>query len=163
LMDEKKPDSSRALFETGLTEEERKTYDRLREKVTRTLNSKVPPKYQKVVEVLLFLPDFVVLIFRLMKDSRVPARAKAKLALFAAYLASPVDIIPDFIPVAGQLDDLVGAVYVIRNIMKSTPREVILEHWSGQADILEAVHKVLDVAGEVLGSGILAKVMKHFK
>lgn len=146
----------------GLTEDERKTYDRIRDKVKQTVSSRVSPKYAKAAEVLLFLPDFVVLIFRLLKDPRVSAASKAKLGLFTVYLLSPIDIIPDFIPVLGQLDDLVAAVYVVRGILNSTPQEVILEHWSGHGDVIKTIQTVLDVAGEVLSKNAIGSILRHF-
>jgi len=146
----------------GLDAEELKTYDRLRAKVQEAVRRKAGPKYAKAAELLLFLPDFAVLIFRLLKDTRVPAGAKVKLGLFVVYLASPVDVIPDFIPVLGQVDDLVGAVLVIRDILKSTPQEVVLEHWSGRGDVIQTTRMVLDVAGELLGRNVMAAISRHF-
>lgn len=146
----------------GLDIEEVKTYDRLRRKVQKVAESKVAPKYQGAVGLLLFLPDFVVLIFRLLKDPRVPAAAKVKLGLFVVYLASPIDVIPDFIPVLGQMDDLVAAVLVVRDILISTPQEIVLEHWSGQGDVIKTTQAVLDVAGELLGKKVLSAIARLF-
>jgi len=146
----------------GLSADELKTYDRLRRKIQETARSKAGPKYSKAVELLLFLPDFVVLIFRLLKDPRVPATAKAKLGLFVVYLASPIDVIPDFIPVLGQMDDLVGAVLVVRDILKSTSQEVVLELWSGQGDVIKTITTVLDVASEILGKNALKAIARYF-
>ncbi len=146
----------------GLCADEVKTYDRLRQKIQETARSKVGPKYAKAVEMLLFLPDFAVLIFRLLKDPRVPAKAKAKLGLFVVYLASPIDVIPDFIPVLGQMDDLVAAVLVVRDILQTTPQEVVLELWSGQGDVIKTIGAVLDVAGEVLSKNVLGALLKRF-
>ena len=145
----------------GLTGGEKKTYDRVRERVMQVAGSRVPAKYRRAAEILLFLPDFVVLIFRLLRDPRVPTASKAKMALFIVYLVSPIDLIPDFIPVIGQLDDLVAAVYVVRDILKSTPQEVVLEHWSGPGDVIKTTQVVLDVAGEVLGKNVLSAVLKR--
>ncbi|HHW18004.1 MAG TPA: DUF1232 domain-containing protein [Firmicutes bacterium] len=147
----------------GLTDRERRTYDRIRKKVSRALQSTVPPKYERVPEILLLLPDFVVLIFRLLKDPRVPKGSKIKLALYAFYLAMPVELVPDFLPVLGQLDDLVGAVLVVRQILRTTPEGVVREHWSGQGDILENIQKVLDISSEVMGSGILRKILSRLR
>lgn len=154
-------DKSGAAGVPGLNAEEKKTYDSVRERVVQAVNSKVPAKYGRVAEVLLFLPDLVVLIFRLLKDPRVPALAKAKLALFTVYLVSPIDLIPDFIPFIGQLDDLVVGVYVIRDILNSTPMAVVMEHWSGQGDVIKTTQTILDVAGEVLGKNVMAAISRY--
>lgn len=147
----------------GLVDSEKKIYDRFREKVKKSLDSKIPPKYQKASELLLLLPDFIVLIFRLLKDARVPTGAKARLILYTAYLISPVDIVPDFVPVLGQFDDLFAAAYVLQSILSVTPEEVVREHWSGQGEVLKNIQIVLDVAVEVFGSSLLNKLFKHFK
>src|SRR5829696_4900307 len=65
-----------------------------------------------------FVPDCVVLVGRLLHDPRVPRRRKLLLALLAAYLASPIDLVPDFIPVAGQLDDAILVALVLRSIVR---------------------------------------------
>jgi uncharacterized membrane protein YkvA (DUF1232 family) len=77
------------------------------------------------------VPDCAVLFKRLLRDPRVPRRAKAALALFIPYLASPIDLIPDFIPVLGQLDDALLVVAVFGYVARSAGREVIEELWPG--------------------------------
>lgn len=140
---------------------EERMYDKVRSRVAAAVRGKVPPRLQRAADLLLTLPDFVVLIFRLMKDPRVPARAKVKLALFAAYLASPVDLVPDFIPVLGFMDDLVGAVIVVRDLLSLSPKEVVLSHWSGNQDIIGLIETVLEVAPEVLGRNVLRSLLKR--
>ncbi len=141
---------------------EQRMYDRVRKRVMETVKGRVPPRLQRAAELLLTLPDFVALIFRLMKDPRVPARARVRLGLFAAYLASPVDLVPDFIPVVGQMDDLVAAVIVVRDLLSVTPKEVVLSHWSGDEDIIGLIDTVLDVATDVLGRRILRSLLRRF-
>jgi len=77
------------------------------------------------------VPDCAVLFKRLLKDPRVPRRAKVALALVIPYLASPIDLIPDFIPVLGQLDDALLVVVVFGYVARSAGREVIEELWPG--------------------------------
>lgn len=155
-------DGAHAATADALTPSEKRTYDRVRSKVMEAVSGKVPPRLRKAAEICLTLPDFVALIFRLMKDPRVPAKAKVKLGLFTAYLVSPVDLVPDFIPVLGQVDDLVAAVIVIRDLLSTAPREVVLEHWSGQKDIIGLIETVLDVASEVLGRNVLKRLLRRF-
>lgn len=87
-------------------------------------------------EIAAFVPNLARLFAGLIRDPRVPRRAKLVLALTAAYLASPIDLIPDFIPVAGQLDDAVVAALALRYLIRSTPRDLIAEHWPGDPETL---------------------------
>jgi len=85
------------------------------------------------------VPDCAVLFKRLLKDPRVPRRAKAALALVIPYLAMPVDLIPDFIPVVGQLDDALLVVAVFGYVARSAGREVVEELWPGSERGLRVV------------------------
>jgi len=80
-----------------------------------------------------FIPDCVVLVGRLAADPRVPRRAKLLLALLAGYLALPFDLVPDFIPVAGQLDDAIIVALVLRIVVRASGRELLDDHWPGPA------------------------------
>jgi uncharacterized membrane protein YkvA (DUF1232 family) len=97
-------------------------------------------------EYALFAPRFVKLIGRLMRDGRVPARQKAILVLLVAYLASPVDVIPDFIPGIGHVDDLVLAAFALDQILNRVPEECVREHWDGDEDLLQVIREILDIA-----------------
>lgn len=97
-------------------------------------------------EYALFAPRFVKLISRLLRDRRVPARQKAVLVLMVAYLASPIDVIPDFIPGIGHVDDLVLAAFALDQILNRVPEACIREHWDGDEDILQVVREILDIA-----------------
>ena len=90
-------------------------------------------------EVAAFLPNLVLLFRGLATDARVPRRAKAALILGAVYLAMPIDIIPDFIPIAGQVDDAIVAAAVLRFVLGSTERSVLYEHWRGDPRTLDRV------------------------
>jgi uncharacterized membrane protein YkvA (DUF1232 family) len=78
-----------------------------------------------------FVPDCAVFFGRLLRDPRVPRRHKALLLLVVGYLALPVDLVPDFIPVAGQLDDAVLVALVLRTVLRRSGRTLIAEHWPG--------------------------------
>ena len=82
-------------------------------------------------ELAAFIPDCVVLFKRLLRDPRVPRRAKLALLLLVAYLAMPFDLIPDFIPVAGQLDDAIIVALVLRTVLRGGGPELVREHWPG--------------------------------
>lgn len=78
-----------------------------------------------------FIPDCLVLVGRLLSDRRVARRHKLLLLGLLAYLALPFDIVPDFIPVAGQLDDVIVAAYVLRRFVRGGGEPLVREHWPG--------------------------------
>jgi uncharacterized membrane protein YkvA (DUF1232 family) len=85
------------------------------------------------------VPDCAVLFKRLLRDPRVPRSAKLTLALVIPYLASPIDLIPDFIPVLGQIDDALLVVFVFGYVARRAGREVIEELWPGSEQGLRVV------------------------
>ena len=85
------------------------------------------------------MPDCAVLFKRLLRDPRVPRRAKLALALVIPYLAMPFDLIPDFIPVVGQLDDALLVALAIAYVARTAGRDVIAELWPGSEGGLRAV------------------------
>jgi uncharacterized membrane protein YkvA (DUF1232 family) len=89
-----------------------------------------------------FLPDCVVLFKRLLADPRVPRRRKAVLVLLLAYLVLPIDLVPDFIPVAGYLDDAVIAALALRFVLHGTEPGLLEEHWPGPPETLEVLARV---------------------
>jgi uncharacterized membrane protein YkvA (DUF1232 family) len=78
-----------------------------------------------------FIPDCIVLVTRLARDLRVPRRRKLLLLALVGYLALPFDFVPDFIPVAGQLDDAVIVALVLRGFIRSGGESLIRELWPG--------------------------------
>jgi uncharacterized membrane protein YkvA (DUF1232 family) len=86
-----------------------------------------------------FVPDCAVLFKRLATDTRVPRWCKLLLAGVAAYLAFPLDLIPDFIPVLGQLDDALVVAFALRRIVSAAGEAVVTEHWPGPDPSLRTV------------------------
>jgi uncharacterized membrane protein YkvA (DUF1232 family) len=86
-----------------------------------------------------FIPDCLVLLRRLLADERVPRRRKAILVALVGYLAMPIDLVPDFIPVAGQLDDVLVAALALRYALRSGGPELLREHWPGPESSLKVV------------------------
>jgi uncharacterized membrane protein YkvA (DUF1232 family) len=85
------------------------------------------------------VPDCAVLFKRLIGDPRVARRHKAALMALIAYLALPFDLVPDFIPVAGQLDDAVLVALVLRVVLRGSGEALVREHWPGPDRSLRAV------------------------
>ena len=78
-----------------------------------------------------FIPDCIVLVTRLTRDPRVPRRRKLLLLALVGYLALPFALVPDFIPVAGQLDDAIIVALVLRNLVRSGGESLMRELWPG--------------------------------
>ncbi|MFN2556795.1 MAG: YkvA family protein [Nitriliruptorales bacterium] len=85
-------------------------------------------------ELVRFLPDVGRLLVDLTRDGRVPLRAKVVAGLLGAYLFSPLDLVPDFLPGVGQMDDLALALVALRYLCRSAGYDVLRELWRGSHD-----------------------------
>lgn len=85
------------------------------------------------------IPDCIVLVGRLARDPRVPRSRKLLLVGLVGYLALPFDLVPDFIPVAGQLDDAIIVALVLRSIVRSGGEDLIREQWPGPEQTLALI------------------------
>jgi len=86
-----------------------------------------------------FIPDCIVLVNRLARDARVPRRRKLLLLVLVGYLALPFDLVPDFIPIAGLLDDAIIVALVLRSLVRSGDRDLIRELWPGPEQSLALI------------------------
>ena len=93
-------------------------------------------------ELLKALPNVARLLARLVGDPLLPRVAKIALAAAMVYLASPVDLIPDFIPFVGYLDDLLLGALVIDGVLNWVDRGLVLRYWPGSPDSLERIARV---------------------
>jgi len=90
-----------------------------------------------------FIPDCLILFRRLLRDDRVPRRRKLLLGALIGYLALPFDLVPDFIPVAGQLDDAIMVALVLRVVLRSSGPDLLREHWPGPASSLSVLLRLV--------------------
>jgi uncharacterized membrane protein YkvA (DUF1232 family) len=90
-------------------------------------------------ELAALLPNLVALFRGLLGDPRVPRSSKAWLGFALAWFLSPIDLIPEFIPVAGPLDDAIVAALVLRHVLRRTDRTVLADHWRGEPGTLDAI------------------------
>jgi uncharacterized membrane protein YkvA (DUF1232 family) len=95
-----------------------------------------------VKDLLLALPRLARMLVSLAADRDVPTAAKVVLAALAVYLASPVDLIPDFIPWLGCLDDILLAAIVVDGVLTIVDRSLLLRYWPGPPASLEQVAAV---------------------
>jgi len=86
-----------------------------------------------------FVPDVVVLFRDVAQDPRVPRRVKYEVGAAAAYLLLPIDVIPDFIPGLGQLDDVAVIGWAMRRLLLGAGESVLREHWRGTSSGLEVL------------------------
>lgn len=91
-----------------------------------------------------FVPDCALLFTRLMRDKRLPRRHKLLVAALIPYLAMPFDLIPDFVPVAGQLDDAILVAFVLRRVVRNDPN-LVKQLWPGPPSSLAVI---LRLAGQ---------------
>jgi uncharacterized membrane protein YkvA (DUF1232 family) len=85
------------------------------------------------------IPNLVVLFRGLLKDPRVSRGSKAWLWFAVIWLVSPIDLIPEFIPVLGPLDDAIVAALVLRHVLRHTDESVLMSHWRGDPALLRAI------------------------
>jgi uncharacterized membrane protein YkvA (DUF1232 family) len=97
------------------------------------------PRGRELGDFARLLPDTLRLFRGLLGDPTVPLAAKARVWFLLAYLAMPIDLIPDFIPVLGYADDAIVAAIVLRSVLRRAGRAKISEHWPGTADSLAAL------------------------
>ena len=93
-------------------------------------------------EALRILPDTLRLLGRLASDRSLPAGVRVRLWLLFVYLAIPIDLIPDFVPVIGYADDVVIVAAVLRSVVRRAGFDAIERHWSGTDDGLKAVSRL---------------------
>jgi uncharacterized membrane protein YkvA (DUF1232 family) len=87
-------------------------------------------------ELVLFLPNVLQLFRGLLADPRVPRSAKVWLWLGVAWVASPIDLIPEFLPVVGPLDDAIVVALVLRHLVRRAGPDVVRDHWRGDPGTL---------------------------
>lgn len=109
------------------------------------------PKGGLLKEALRLLPDVIRLLSRLGTDRSLPRGVRIRLGLLFAYLAFPLDLIPDFIPVLGYADDAIIVAAVLRSVVRRVGLEPLREHWPGTPDGLAAVVRLARLGGTSTG------------
>ena len=102
----------------------------------------VRPKGGLLGEALRLLPDLLRLLRRLAGDSDVPRAARVRLWLLLGYLAIPIDLVPDFVPVLGYADDAIIVSLVLRSVVRRAGAPVVRRHWPGTDNGLAALGRL---------------------
>lgn len=105
------------------------------------------PDKTTLAEALRLIPDVVRLVRRLAADRTVPRRVRVWLVVLLAYLVSPIDLIPDFIPVLGYADDAIIVAVVLRFATRHAGAEALERHWPGTPQGLRAIRSLAGLRG----------------
>lgn len=118
---------------------EQRLYDRMRRQIARVR----PGEASGVRDLLLLLPDFTVLLARLLREPRVPRRAKWIAMIGLGYVLSPLDLLPTLVfgPI-GLVDDVVVAAAALSRLLNDVHPDLVRFHWPGKGDALEAIQRV---------------------
>lgn len=135
-------------------------YQRLRSRIEDWLASREGRAY-RYADRLLLSPDLVHLLVRLALDRRVPLELKTQTAAVLAYVALPLDLVPEvFVGPAGFADDLLLVALMIRRLLGSVPAEVVKAHWAGPDGVLETVRNVLEAAEDMVGNRVWSRMQR---
>ncbi len=145
-------------------------YQKLRTKINKWIRSgrlykKTGKWTDHFLQYLLVLPDMAHLMIKLFIDKEVPNIIKGYLLVALAYLVSPIDIVPDFIPVAGFIDDLMVLVIFLNKIINSADTKLlnkIKNLWAGEDDVFIKVKEIITVMNEI-SSNIPKSIYKFMK
>ncbi|MFP3713475.1 DUF1232 domain-containing protein [Puerhibacterium sp. TATVAM-FAB25] len=105
------------------------------------------PDDLRLRELLRLLPDVLRLVRRLAADRALPRGARVRLWLLLGYLALPVDLVPDVVPVLGYADDAIVVVLVLRSVVRRAGADAVARHWPGTPDGLAALRRVARLPG----------------
>jgi uncharacterized membrane protein YkvA (DUF1232 family) len=107
------------------------------------------PDEVRARDALRLLPDLVRLLRRLAGDSSLPRGVRVRLWLLLGYLAMPIDLVPDFIPVIGYADDAVIVAFALRSVTRRAGPEALDRHWPGSPDGLAAIRRLAGIGTQV--------------
>lgn len=109
---------------------------------------------------IMIMPDIIALFIRLFKDKRVPLKVKLICGSVLGYLTLPLDVLPDFLPVIGKIDDVALAFFALDKILCSLPKEIIIDNWQGKEDIIMFIRSGTDYIYRVIGASNIVKSYK---
>lgn len=122
------------------------------------LEEKLPQKVKTFSDYVFIIPDMAALLFRLLKDKRVPMKTKLIISAAIAYIGFPTDIIPDSIPFIGKVDEIAVAFFALERIISDVPTRIILENWEGKNDIVFVIRNIIDYVINFTGAKNVEKV-----
>lgn len=136
-------------------------------KIRNKIDKSAPDSYKEILSYIMIMPDIAALFVRLFRDKRVPLKVKIMCGSVIAYFALPIDILPDFIPIIGSIDDFALAFYALNKILCEVPEEVITDNWQGKDDIILIIRTGISLIQKFVGASNLAKgyrwILKNLK
>lgn len=118
----------------------------------------IPNNAKAYSDFIMFIPDLIALICRLIKDKRVPKKTRIALGLSFGYTVLPFDLIPDKIPVLGQLDELAVILFALERIMSDVDTNVLLENWQGKDELVIVLKQAVEYISGFTGAKNLNKI-----
>lgn len=104
--------------------------------------SRTHPEAVTMRDTLRLLPDVLRLLRRLAADKALPRGVRLRLVALLVYLAVPIDLVPDFIPVLGYADDAIAIALVLRSVVRRAGPDALAKHWPGTPDGLQLVSRL---------------------
>ncbi|MFH1070758.1 MAG: DUF1232 domain-containing protein [Candidatus Glassbacteria bacterium] len=142
---------------------ERKFYDSLKSRIMDWIGRKLGARIEGLACFAFLLPDILMLLGRILVDRRAPRRLRIKLGIVIAYLASPLDLIPEgVLGPLGLVDDLVLAAFALNRVFAEVEDEIIEEHWSGEKRHLEKLHDLADLADGIFSGRVGGKLQDWY-
>jgi uncharacterized membrane protein YkvA (DUF1232 family) len=138
-------------LEIDLRAREKRVYDRLRARIATV----EPGERAGVRDLLLFLPDLIVLLVRLAQDPRVPVGAKAVALFGVGYALSPIDLLPEiFFGPLGFVDDLLVVAAAVSRVINHVHPDLVKAHWPGHGDLLDVLRRVTSWSETLIGKTV---------
>lgn len=144
-------DIAAALEITSKTEDK---YSKGRE----LLSNKLPEEAKQYKDYIFILTDIVSLIYRLLKDRRVPLKTKLIMSTAIAYITVPTDLIPSKIPFIGVIDDIGVGFFALNKVLKDVPLSVIVENWEGKNELLMVLKNGIEYLTDFTGARNVEKL-----
>jgi len=139
-------------------------YDLLKERLVRWSREKLGERLSRLTEFSFLVPDIMVMLGRLLLDRRVPRRLRIKVGIILAYLASPLDLIPESVlgPV-GLAEDLVLLAFALNRVFAEVDDEILAEHWSGKPAYLDTLRELADLVDGIFSGRIGNRLQKWYE
>lgn len=122
------------------------------------ISSKLPEEAKKYKDYIFILPDIISLIYRLLKDKRVPVKTKLIMSVAISYITIPTDLIPNKIPFIGVIDEIGVGFFALNKVLKDVPLDIIVENWEGKNELLLVLKNGIEYLTDFTGARNVGKL-----